>query len=172
MSLSRHHIYAPLMHSEVMFDWIRFTAYSLSQMIHKAFFRVVMTWVQWFILKLAFIFFFSVCPSQSRPCDPLEEVRRRAASQSRFADGGGSSAPVQCPVWRRWHLSVWGSELEGKGLPRCTRFCRRYGVCCMPCQPSSIQKCYREYAHLSNVSFKKSLSVVSYYILCSVHCVG
>lgn len=89
-----------------------------------------MTWVLWFIPMFALIHaLLSLCPSQSRPRDQLEEAGRRAAVESWLADGRGSAAPVQGPVWRQWHLPVWGSELEGEGLPPCSCFCRGYGVC-------------------------------------------
>lgn len=76
----------------------------------------------------SWVIFVSLCPSQPRPRDPLEEDRRTAASQSRGADGGGPSAPVQRAVWGRRHLSVRSCELQGKGLPRCPSVCGRWEV--------------------------------------------
>lgn len=86
--------------------------------------------VLWFIPTFALIHvLLSLCPSQSRPRDQLEEAGWRAAVESWLGDGGGSAAPVQGPVWRQRHLPVWGSELEGEGLPPRSCFCRGYGVC-------------------------------------------
>lgn len=95
---------------------------------------------------------FSLCSSQPRPWDPLEEVRRTDFTQSR--DGRVSPAPVQRTVWGQWHVPVRGGELQRKGLPHRTRFCRRWRV---HHDSLVLLKHFCEYSRSMNESFTQSL---------------